>query len=68
MLSLLLVSGVERHRMTSFVLSCPDDRIGFDAAPNVPDIVKFSEVYLLKCWTKPSFACISDGREEDVLT
>jgi hypothetical protein len=62
------VSGVVKHRITSFVLSCPDDRIGFDGDVKPPDIDKFSDVYLLKCWMKESFAFMSDGNDELVLT
>jgi hypothetical protein len=35
--------------MTSFVLSWPDDRMGFDIYVKFPVMVKFSLVYLLKC-------------------
>jgi hypothetical protein len=49
MLSLLLVSGVVKHSITSFVLSWPDDRMGFDIYVKFPVMVKFSLVYLLKC-------------------
>jgi hypothetical protein len=48
-LSLLFVSGVTKHSMTSFVLSWPLDRIGFDSVVKPPVIVKYSLVYLLKC-------------------